>query len=106
MRKITKRPAKTIPPFKLLPQPLDEAAASLPKFRYAPPEVGTRHKLGGRPDFIQGDDYPICRECAQRMTFHGQLDSINDEFCLADGGMIYVFVCFECLETKSLLQFY
>ena len=106
MGKIPKRPAKQIPPFRLLPQPLSEAAASLPRFKHAPPEIGTRHKLGGTPDFIQGDDYPICRECAQRMSFYGQLDSINDEFCLADCGMVYVFVCFGCLETKSVLQFY
>jgi hypothetical protein len=38
------------------------------------------------------------------MTFYAQLDSINDEFCLADVGMIYVFVCFDCYDTKSILQ--
>ena len=38
------------------------------------------------------------------MTFYGQLDSINDEICLADCGMIYVFVCFDCFETKSIFQ--
>jgi hypothetical protein len=38
------------------------------------------------------------------MTFHAQIDSINDEIALADCGMIYVFVCFDCFETKSLLQ--
>ena len=38
------------------------------------------------------------------MTFYAQLDSINDDFCLADCGMIFVFVCFECFETKSVLQ--
>ncbi len=29
-----------------------------------------------------------------------------DEFVLADCGMIYVFVCFDCFETKSILQPY
>ncbi|CAN7721300.1 hypothetical protein LJR290_006098 [Variovorax sp. LjRoot290] len=38
------------------------------------------------------------------MTFYAQLDSINDEVVLADCGMIYVFVCFDCFETKSILQ--
>jgi hypothetical protein len=38
------------------------------------------------------------------MTFYGQLDSINDDIALGDCGMIYVFVCFDCFETKSLLQ--
>jgi hypothetical protein len=35
------------------------------------------------------------------MRFHAQLGSIDDECCLADGGMIGVFDCF---ETRSLLQ--
>jgi hypothetical protein len=106
MAKVTKQSAKAIPAFKLVPAPLDEAAAELPKFKYASPEVGTRHRLGGAPDFIQADDYPICPACSERMTFYGQLDSINDEFNLADCGMIYVFVCFGCFETKSVLQSY
>jgi len=40
------------------------------------------------------------------MTFYGQLDSVGDAVCLADCGMIYVFVCFDCYETKSVLQSY
>jgi len=103
---MTKVRRSAIPPFKLVPQPLDEAAAELPKFKYAGDDMGTRHKLGGTPDFIQPGKYPVCPDCKERMTFYGQLDSINDEFCLADCGMIYVFVCFGCLETKSVLQSY
>ena len=38
------------------------------------------------------------------MTFYAQLDSINDEYNLADVGLIYVFVCFDCFETRSVLQ--
>ncbi len=38
------------------------------------------------------------------MTFYGQLDSVGDDICLADVGIVYVFVCFDCYETKSLLQ--
>jgi uncharacterized protein YwqG len=68
--------------------------------------MGTRHKLGGTPDFIQRDEHPTCPDCKEPMTFYGQLDSINDEFCLADCGMIYVFVCFGCLETTTVLQSY
>lgn len=40
------------------------------------------------------------------MTFYGQLDSIGDKYILGDCGMVYVFVCFDCLETKSLVQSY
>jgi len=106
MTKIPRKPTMRIPGFRLVPQPLDTAAADMAKFKYAPPEIGTRHKLGGEPDFIQGDDYPICRDCRQRMTFYAQLDSINDQFCLGDCGMIYIFVCFGCLESTSIIQCY
>jgi hypothetical protein len=57
-------------------------------------------QLGGTPEFLQGEEIPHC-SCGKQMTFHGQLDSINDDWCLADCGKIYVFVCF---ETKNLLQ--
>jgi hypothetical protein len=38
------------------------------------------------------------------MAFHAQLDSINDEFCLADVGLLYVFVCFRCSTTASFIH--
>lgn len=95
---------RPIPPFKLVPQPLNEEAAALPPFRWTSGEEGKRHRLGGEPEFLQMPDYPKC-SCGEQMTFYGQLDSINDEFVLADCGIIYVFVCFDCLETKSILQF-
>ncbi len=38
------------------------------------------------------------------MTFYGQLDSVGDTICLADVGMIYIFVCFDCFTTRSVLQ--
>jgi hypothetical protein len=38
------------------------------------------------------------------MKFYGQLDSIGDDVTLADVGMIYVFVCFDCFTTRSVLQ--
>ena len=95
---------RVIPLFKLVPEPLNDEAAKLPPFKWTGGDVGRRHRLGGKPDFIQGEDVPAC-SCAKPMTFYAQLDSINDEFCLADCGMIYVYVCFDCLETRSLLQF-
>jgi hypothetical protein len=86
-----------------MPEPLNAEAEALPRFKFAPKNVGTRHKLGGKPDWLNGSDVPRC-SCGKEMTFYGQLDSINDEFVLADCGMIYVFVCFDCFETKSILQ--
>ena len=67
--------------------------------------MGIRHKIGGKPDFIQNEDWPYCR-CGEKMTFYGQLDSLGGEYDLADCGMIYVFVCYDCFETKSLLHCY
>lgn len=97
---------KKIPPFKLIPKPLNEEAKNLPKFKWADDEVGTRHQLGGDPQFLQEEDIPFCPECEEPMTFYGQLDSINDDYCIADCGIIYVFVCFDCNETQSLIQSY
>lgn len=94
---------RAIPPFRLPAEPLSEEAPALPPFKWAGRDIGRRHRLGGKPDFIQADDVPAC-SCGKSMTFHAQLDSINDEFCLADCGMIYVFVCFDCFETRSPLQ--
>jgi uncharacterized protein YwqG len=86
-----------------VPKPLNEEADALPPFKWAGPVVGTRHRLGGDPEFVQHQEIPQC-SCNNDMTFYAQLDSINDEFNLADVGMIYVFVCFDCFETKSILQ--
>lgn len=94
---------RAIPPFKLIPTPLDSEAEELPKFQWAPEEVGSRHQLGGSPRFLQSDVVEQCN-CGKDMTFYAQLDSISDEFILADCGMIYVFVCFDCFETRSVFQ--
>jgi hypothetical protein len=95
---------KLIPPFQLVPKPLDEAAKRLPKFRWASKEVGTRHQLGGKPDWIQDDETPDCELCEKPMTFYGQLDSINDDFIIGDCGMLYVFYCFDCMEAQVVVQ--
>jgi len=95
---------KNIPPFRLIPEPLNDEASKLPKFEWAADHIGTRHKLGGEPDFIQGEDWPICPDCGQKMTFYAQLDSINDEYQIADCGMIYVFACLDCNAVETRVQ--
>jgi len=97
---------KSIPPFSLKPEPLSDEAAALPGFRWAGKEIGDRHRLGGEPEFLQNVEWPKCRRCAEEMSFYGQLDSINDDFVLADCGLVYVFVCFGCFETESFIQSY
>jgi len=38
------------------------------------------------------------------MTFYGQLDSISDEFALADAGVVQVFVCFDCFTSEAVVR--
>ena len=95
---------KHIPVFKLIPVPQSEEAKAMPKFKWAPPEVGSRHQLGGDPTFLQLTNWPVCSSCGSKMTFYAQLDSINDVIILADCGIIYVFVCFDCFTTQSFIE--
>ena len=68
-------------------------------------EAGDRHKLGGKPDWIQSDETPVCPECEDSMDFYGQLDNLGSIESLKDEGMVYVFVCRECYATKAILQY-
>ena len=94
-----------IPEIPLVHAPLTDEAKSVIGFQYAEDSIGKKNKLGGEPDWIQGENTPNCT-CGKKMSFYGQLDSIGDSICLADCGMIYVFVCADCFETKSVLQSY
>lgn len=76
------------------------------RFKLADSKIGNRSKLGGKPDFIQNNETFICKKCHKKMSFYGQLDSINDEYMIGDSGMIYVFYCFDCGETKAISQSY
>ena len=85
-----------------------------------PRKLGIRSKLGGEPDWEQVDEVPSCEACEQPMTFIAQIDSVehdadhnphaidclsdDQQYMFADVGMIYVFMCFDCMETKSVLQ--
>ena len=61
---------KTIPTFRLKPEPLNEAAKNLPKFKWAGDNIGTRHQLGGEPTYIQAKIHPVCPDCKEKMTFY------------------------------------
>lgn len=96
---------KKIPMFRLVPEPTSDEGRQLPRFKWANDEVGRRHQLGGAPSrAIDDDRWPQCPDCQDRMTFYGQLDSINDEFCVADAGVICVFVCLECNEVQAIID--
>lgn len=90
-----------IPEIKLIPAPDSDAAKRAVGYQYND-EAGKRHKLGGKPDSIQESVWPNC--CGSKMTFYAQVDSIGDDYDLADCGMIYVFVCFDCFGTESILH--
>jgi hypothetical protein len=86
-----------------------------------PDNLGLRTKLGGEPDWIQGDNAPQCESCGEPMTFVAQIDSIehdnkhnplrrdclgNQDYMFGDVGMIYVFYCFDCCQPACLDQCY
>ena len=96
---------KRIPPIKLEPIPLTEEARSVMGFEWADPIIGTRHRLGGMPERDLSQEYwPRCKDCREAMTFYGQLDSIGDDVCVADVGLIYVFICLDCNEVFSMID--
>ncbi len=99
-----------IPEIKLVLNPETNEAKNALGFKWAGQDsegrtVGERNKIGGKPDWLQYDETPSC-ECGKEMVFYGQFDSLGDDICLADCGMIYVFVCADCLTTESILQSY
>lgn len=96
-----------LPPFKLVPEPLDdEARDAMQPNPNVDPEIGTRHRLGGQPDFIQQDEIPTCQYCHKPMTFYAQLDAIGhaSEYDIADAGLIYVFLCFDDFEAQAIVH--
>ncbi len=95
---------RKIPPLVLEAKLLDEEAKKAQGFQWADAEVGTRHRLGGSPDLLQDAEWPTCPDCGEQMTFYAQLDSIGDDLCIADCGLVYVFICFDCNETTSFIQ--
>lgn len=99
--------ALQVPPVQLIPQPLTmEAEAMLKRPPSVDPSVGTRHRIGGAPDLPSYLDWPSCSSGDGPMTFYAQLDGFPalTEFDLADAGLIYVFVCFDCYEAEALVS--
>lgn len=96
-----------IPPFRLVPEPLDDSARALPSFgEYSDEVLGRRHRLGGEPELIQSKDFPACPVCGEKMTFYAQLDSVNDEIMIADAGLVFLFICFDDYSTVSFIESY
>ena len=94
---------KRIPPFRLEAHPLTPEAEHAAGFALADERIGTRHQIGGEPDGLAEPEYPRCKSCREPMTFYGQLDSVGDDFALADVGVVMVFVCFDCFEATATI---
>jgi len=85
-----------------------------------PKNLGRRTKLGGDPEWIQGDETPHCTRCGSKMTFIAQIDSVehlsrhnphsrefkDQQWMFGDVGMIYVFYCFKCCRSANVEQDY
>jgi hypothetical protein len=65
--------------------------------------AGTRHKLDGEPEGLNLEEYPLCNSCNSTMTFYAQIDSIGEDYDLADCMVIHQFVCFDCFEVSCQL---
>ncbi len=92
-----------IPKIKLVPQPETTEAKAAVGYKWND-IAGTRHYLGGTPSGCDENDYPTCDDCGRKMTFYAQIDSIGDEYDLADCMVIHNFVCFDCFTVKCTLN--
>ena len=86
-----------------------------------PDNLGRRTKFGGEPEWIQGDETPICPECETALVFVAQIDSVehdapgnplrrdaltDQDYMFGDVGMIYVFFCYDCCQPAAIHQCY
>lgn len=62
-------------------------------------------KIGGEPEWLQGDETPTCDECKQPMKLLAQLEQGPDyktEMNFGGGGVAYSFTC-ECDQSAKFL---
>ncbi|MDN5202282.1 hypothetical protein QQ008_12930 [Fulvivirgaceae bacterium BMA10] len=92
-----------IPKIRLVPETETEEAKKAVGYEWND-VAGTRHQLGGGvSDGISESEYPDCQGCNEKMTFYTQIDSIGDDYDLADCMVIHNFVCFDCFTVKAIL---
>jgi hypothetical protein len=65
--------------------------------------AGSKGKVGGSPNWIQAEATPDCPKCQKPMAFALQLAS-DSRISFCDMGMLYGFVCPECVVGASLIQ--
>ena len=95
--------AEHIPEIPLRMDPQNEEARAFIGFQWAPGSGGN-HKIGGEPDWIQENATPNCSSCDTPMSFIAQIDSVGDGLSFGDCGRIYVFMCRNCGEIRTVLE--
>lgn len=69
-------------------------------------------KVGGSPDWIQDEDFPICGKCDGTMVLFAQFKSLPaskehpqlSAYVFDDMGNLYLFTCPDCGTYESKLQ--
>lgn len=67
-------------------------------------------KIGGVPDWIQDEEWPVCPGCGKIMMFVAQISTDErrsngrDVLAFGDSGKIYAFVC--CNNVSTIVQYY
>lgn len=108
---------ETLREYRMLFEKVPEGQRAVPD----PEKLGLRSKLGGTPDWDQAEETPTCPECKEKMSFVAQIDSIEhdakhnphaidclsdqQQYMFSDVGMLYVFCCFDCNTSASVMQF-
>jgi hypothetical protein len=92
-----------IPEIKLVVKPESKDAEKAVGYKWNS-VAGTRHFLGGEPNGLSPEQYPVCADCGKPMTFYAQIDSIGEAYDLADCMVIHNFVCFDCFNVKAILS--
>jgi hypothetical protein len=64
-----------------------------------------RSKLGGSAEWMHDSRTPVC--CGRFATFYAQIDTnLGPDISIVDAGVLYVFVCDQCLATFTELQYH
>ena len=64
-----------------------------------------RHQVGGFPQWIRPDLFPVCLHCHETMRFIAQLDDgMSPLGPLKLGGIVYCFWCESCRTSTTMLQ--
>lgn len=93
-----------IPEFKMILHPLSEEAKELRGINLDSKNICNESKLGGYPECITSEVWPNCPECGIKMSFYAQLAPVSPDYPICSNSTVYVFLCFDCYESFSIIQ--